>query len=254
MILTIDVGNSNCVLVLYDENYDLKYEHREDTLKIGTKQAFKVWMDGMLDPILKDFEVDDFALSCVVPSITSILIEILQDKLLRNGFILSMDEVKDFVVHLDHPQELGADLIATSYGAMRKFDMPCIIADLGSATKITVINEKFEFASGLILPGLKVAQSAMNAFIPHLPSIPLHFPEKLLGRDTISCMQAGLMFSTVDAIIGMSQRIEKALNIKCTKVLTGGLSVLLKEALEEFEYVPYLLNEGLLYLYLKKRA
>lgn len=254
MILTIDVGNSNCVLVLYDKAYKIHYSHREDTVKDSTPELINHWIDALIDPILTQFEIDDFALSCVVPSITHVLIHSLQNKLKQPGFILSMNEVGNFVVHLDNANELGADLIATSFGAMRKYPMPCIIADLGSATKITVVNEKSEFASGLILPGLKIAQLAMNAFIPHLPEIPLEFPKQLLGKDTIACMQAGLIYSNVDAIIGISQRIEKELDHKCTKVLTGGLSIIVKDALEEFNYEPYLLNEGLLYLYLKKHV
>lgn len=254
MILTIDVGNSNSVLVLYDLDYNIYYSHRENTVKDSTPELIDQWIDLLIDPILTQYKVDDFALSCVVPSIAPVLIHSLQKKLKKSGFVLNMNEVDDFVVHLDHAQELGADLIATSFGVMRKFQMPCIIADLGSATKITVVNEKSEFASGLILPGLKVAQLAMNAFIPHLPEIPLTFPKQLLGRDTIACMQAGLMYSNVDAILGISQRIEKELNQKCTKILTGGLSILIKDALEEFNYEPNLLNEGLLYLYLKKHV
>jgi type III pantothenate kinase len=254
MILTIDVGNSNSVLVLYDLDYKIYYSHREDTVKDSMPEIIDHWIDSLIDPILTQFKIDDFALSCVVPSITHVLIHSLQNKLKQPGFVLSMNEVENFVVHLDHAQELGADLIATSFGAMRKYQMPCIIADLGSATKITVVNEKSEFASGLILPGLKVAQLAMNAFIPHLPEIPLTFPKQLLGRDTIACMQAGLMYSNVDAILGISQRIEKELNQKCTKILTGGLSIVIKDALDEFNYEPNLLNEGLLYLYLKKHV
>lgn len=252
MILTIDIGNSNIVCVLYDRSFNHLYDVRLDTIKKDSCENYLSCVHSICEPILKKFEVDDFIMSCVVPSITDAMFEVFKQKLNCKGHLLSMQDVPEFIVQLDQPNELGADLIATSFGAFRKFKQPTIIIDMGSATKITVIDEKGEFASGLLLPGLKVAQNAMNAFIPHLPQIPLEMPQRLLGRDTISCMQAGLMYSTIDSIRGICLRIEEELNQTCIKVLTGGLSNIVKSALSDYEFEPFLLNEGLLQIYLKK--
>lgn len=252
MILTIDIGNSNIVCVLYDYDFNRLYDIRLDTLKIDQMSEYLKFVQQICEPLKKRYTIEDFIMSSVVPSITMLAMQAFQDELGCAGHLLSMAMVPDLVVHLDQANELGADLIATTFGALRKYKQPTIVVDMGSATKITVINAQKEFASGLLLPGLKVAQNAMNAFIPHLPSIPLEFPEQLLGRDTISCMQAGLMYSTIDSIIGISNRIEKELNQTCIKILTGGLSNVVKNSLTDYEFDPFLLNEGLMEIYFKK--
>lgn len=252
MILTVDIGNSNIVCVLYDHEQKRVYDIRLDTLKKEHKGDYPKIVNQILKPLKIAYEIEDFIMSCVVPSITEDAMKAFQEELGVQGHLLSMEMVPELVVHLDQANELGADLIATTYGALKHFDQPCIVVDMGSATKITAINAKGEFNSGLLLPGLKVAQNAMNAFIPHLPEIPLEFPQQLLGRDTVACMQAGLMYSTIDSIIGISQRIEKEFNANCVKVLTGGLSNVVKDALADYEFEPFLLNDGLIELYTKK--
>ncbi len=254
MILTVDIGNSNIVCVLYDKDQNRLYDIRLDTIKKEHKGDYPKIVNQILKPIKIAYEIDDFIMSCVVPSITEDAMKAFQAELNLDGHLLSMGMVPELVVHLDQANELGADLIATTYGALNHFDQPCIVIDMGSATKITAINSKGEFNSGLLLPGLKVAQNAMNAFIPHLPEIPLEFPKQLLGRDTIACMQAGLMYSTIDSITGICQRIEKEFNQDCVKVLTGGLSNVIKDAFPEYEFEPFLLNDGLIELYNKKLA
>jgi type III pantothenate kinase len=134
---------------------------------------------------------------------------------------------------------------------MAKYHTPIIVADLGSATKLSAINAKGEFAGGIIMPGLRIAQDALNRFIPHLPQIPLVIPKSVLGIDTITAMQAGLMFSTIDSIIGIACRIENEFDQECTKILTGGLSILIKDDTNSFVYEPFLLNEGLFEIYSK---
>ncbi len=252
MILTIDIGNSNIVCVLYDKDAKQLYDVRLDTIKQDHKGDYPKLVNQILKPLKIAYQIDDFILSCVVPSITEDVMKAFQSELNVNGHLLNMAMVPELVVHLDQANELGADLIATTYGALKHYDQPTIVIDMGSATKITAINAKGEFNSGLLLPGLKVAQNAMNAFIPHLPEIPLEFPKQLLGRDTIACMQAGLMYSTVDSIVGICKRIENEFNQDCIKVLTGGLSNVVKEALSDYEFEPFLLNDGLIDIYLKK--
>lgn len=252
MILTIDIGNSNIVCALYDKQAKRHYDIRLETVKKEHKGDYPKIVHQLLKPLKIAYEIEDFILSCVVPSITEDVMKAFQTELNVEGHLLSMAMVPELVVHLDQANELGADLIATTYGALKHFDLPCIVIDMGSATKITAINAKGEFNSGLLLPGLKVAQNAMNAFIPHLPEIPLEFPKQLLGRDTVACMQAGLMYSTIDSIVGICQRIDNEFKSDCIKILTGGLSNVVKDALSDYEFEPFLLNDGLIDIYLKK--
>lgn len=250
MILTIDIGNSNIVFAAYDSMKQRVYDARYETLKLGTVDQFKVYLEPLVNPILQVGSIEDFILSCVVPAITDQVLSALRDLLKVPGMNCTVDSAPDLEILLRNPREIGADLIATTIGAKQRFKQPVIIVDMGSATKITVVNPKGQFAGGLLLPGLKVSQDAMNQFIPHLPVIPLKMPFELLGLDTVSAMQSGLMYSTIDAVIGISNRIEAELLSPCTRVLTGGLANAVLSGLPQFQFEPFLLNEGLLAIYL----
>jgi len=251
MLLTIDIGNSNIVCVVYSNTKERLYDARYETIKEDVLSAYFNFVQEKLLPLKDKYQLEAFIVSNVVPSIDSVFFETTEKLLNIKGYRCTTDSVPEFEILLINPKELGADIIATSYGAMAKYDKPIIVADLGSATKLSAINRKGQFAGGIIIPGLRIAQDALNRFIPHLPTFSLEIPKSVLGNDTITAMQAGLMFSTIDSILGISKRIECEFNQNCTKILTGGLSVLIKDDTKSFVFEPFLLNEGLFEIYHK---
>jgi len=251
MLLTIDIGNSNIVCVVYSDSKEKLYDARFETIKEDVKSAYRDFVLNQIAPLKDKYNLEAFIVSSVVPSVDQVFFEAVETCLEIKGYKCTTETVSDFEILLTNPKELGADFIATSYGAMCKYNTPIVVADLGSATKLSAINSKGQFAGGIIMPGLRISQDALNRFIPHLPTIPLDIPKSVLGIDTITAMQAGLMFSTIDSINGIAQRIENEFNEKCTRILTGGLSVLIKDHTESFIYEPFLLNEGLYEIYRK---
>ncbi|MHB8096108.1 MAG: type III pantothenate kinase [Erysipelotrichaceae bacterium] len=251
MLLTIDIGNSNIVCVVYSDSKEKLYDARYETIKEDVKSAYRDFVLNQIYPLKDKYNLEAFIVSSVVPSVDQVFFEAVESSLNIKGYKCTTETVSEFEILLTNPQELGADFIATSYGAMCKYKTPIVVADLGSATKLSAINSKGQFAGGIIMPGLRISQDALNRFIPHLPTIPLDIPKSVLGIDTITAMQAGLMFSTIDSINGIAQRIENEFNEKCTRILTGGLSVLIKDHTESFIYEPFLLNEGLYEIYRK---
>ncbi len=251
MLLTIDIGNSNIVCVVYSDSKEKLYDARYETIKEDIKSAYNDFVLNQILPLKEKYNLEAFIVSSVVPSVDQVFFDTVEMNLEIKGFKCNTETVSEFEILLTNPKELGADFIATSYGAMCKYNTPIIVADLGSATKLSAINSKGQFAGGIIMPGLRISQDALNRFIPHLPTIPLDIPKSVLGIDTITAMQAGLMFSTIDSITGIAQRIENEFNEKCTRILTGGLSVLIKDHTESFIYEPFLLNDGLFEIYKK---
>lgn len=251
MLLTIDIGNSNIVCVVYSSTKEQLYDARYETIKDDILTSYHNFVQDKLLPLKDLFHLEAFIVSSVVPSVDKVFFETTENILNIKGYRCTTESVPEFEILLTNPHELGADFIATSYGAMAKYDKPIIVADLGSATKLSAINRKGQFAGGIIMPGLRIAQDALNQFIPHLPTIPLEIPKSVLGIDTITAMQAGLMFSTIDSILGISKRIECEFNQNCTKILTGGLSILIKDDTKSFVFEPFLLNEGLFEIYTK---
>ena len=249
MILTIDVGNSNIVLVGYDTLRRPIYNARYETLKDESTFSFQLFIQDILKPIQSLESIEDFILSSVVPSITEKLLKEFQKTLNIKGHLCSIDSVPLLTVHLEEPRDIGADLIATSIGALRLNHLPAIVVDMGSATKITLVDAPNVFEGGLILPGLKISQDALNQFIPHLPHIPLEVPQEVMGHSTIEAMQSGLMYSAIESVIGISNRIEQSLGKPCYRYLTGGLSNPVKAYLPMFQFEPFLLNDGLIEIY-----
>lgn len=245
MLITIDIGNSNIVCAVYSNKKERLYDKRFETIKENIEVAYPEFVKEELLFLKERFDCEAVMLSNVVPAIDQVLFNALKEGLGIHVYRCDLSTVPNFKVMLDDPRELGADFIATSFGAMAKYPLPIIVADLGSATKVSALNQGGDFAGGIIMPGLRIAQDALNRFIPHLPQIPLVVPKSVLGSDTITAMQAGLMYSTIDSIEGIARRIETCFNAKCSKILTGGLSVLVHNETNDFVYEPYLLNEGL---------
>ncbi len=245
MLLTIDIGNSNIVVVCYNDQKERHFEARYETVKVDEAVYYSKWIAQELLPLKSSLSIDRFILSSVVPKITETFLSLLKEILKIDGQNCSLELVKHFEVKLSQPSDIGADFIATSYGAFARFKMPCVIADLGSATKLSALSKEFVFEGGVILPGIKISRDALNTFIPHLPTIAIKVPVSVIGKDTIHAMESGLMYGHIDAVKGIAERMAKELGHKTTKILTGGFSNLVHTYLEEFEFVPFLLNEGL---------
>lgn len=244
MILTIDVGNSNTVLIGYD-NDEIVYKKRMITEKKNVKEYYDVMFD------IKE-HVEHVILSCVVPAVFNVLIETVEELFECEVFVVNSETVPSLNILLENPKEIGADFIATSMGAMAKYDLPFIVADVGSATKLTYTDELGSFRGGAILPGLGVAMKALHDFIPHLPAVEIEMPAEPIGKSTSLAIQSGIMFGLIGQVEGIAERMEAQRGIKCVKIITGGYATLIKDHLDDFVYDPNLLNDGLYAIYKKE--
>ena len=244
MILTIDVGNSNTVVIGYD-NDEVVYRKRMITEKKNVKEYYQSMFDI-------NEKVEQVVLSCVVPAVYEVLIKTMEKMFNCDVFVVNSKTVPSLNILLENPLEIGSDFIATSMGAMAKYDMPFIVADVGSATKLTYTDEEGSFLGGAILPGLGVSLKALHEFIPHLPVIDIKMPENAIGNSTSAAIQSGIMYGLIGQIEGISKRMESQRGKKCVKIITGGYASLIKDYLDEFVYDPDLLNDGLYAIYKKE--
>lgn len=246
MILTVDIGNSNTVLVGYNKNKEIVYKHRVLTFKKET--------DSLLRKLLMELklEVEAVVISCVVPSILDTISNVFEEVYQIKPIIINGHTIDKLEINIETPTELGADLIATSVGAISKTTTPVIVADIGSASKITLTNKGNVYEGGIILPGIGSSLQSMVDMIPHLPKVDLELPSTVIGKNTIHAIQSGMLYGIVAQIEGLSNQIETEVGIKCTRILTGGYSILFKDLLPEFQYEDDLVNDGLIEIYLKK--
>ena len=245
MLLTIDIGNSNIVVVVYDQNKNRLFDKRYETIKENVEAFYTQWIVQELWPLKQSVGIDRFIISSVVPKVTPDFLRLLPRLLEIDGVNLSLDLVPEFKVKLKQPNEIGADFIATSYGAFAKHKMPCVIADLGSATKLTALSQEYVFEGGVIIPGIKISRDALSSFIPHLPSIMIEVPKTVIGKDTIHAMESGLMYGHIDSVIGIAERMAKEMGQPAIKIVTGGFSNVVHPYMTDFVFEPFLLNDGL---------
>lgn len=252
MIVTIDIGNSNIVIVVYDDNQNRITELREETKKQRAKEYYRNLLQKI--KLSVNQKVDGVIIASVVPKVTETVLELSQQVFKVKPYHVKVSNIPEFVIHLDNPDELGADFIATAYGVIAKGKYPAVIADMGSATKLSVISESKQFTGGVIIPGIEVSSHALVQFIPHLPKIELRLPKEVIGHDTISAMQSGLLYGVIGSIEGIANRIEKQARHKMYRFLTGGYANIVFHEMLEFDFEPYLLNDGLYYLYTEKKV
>lgn len=253
MILTVDVGNSNLVAVVYDLNKKRIYDERLETQKENVVHYYKRWLDELFSRSVRKETLTGVVLSSVVPAITDDLIRLLKEYTSCEVYVVSASKLRDFKIHLKQRDHIGADFIATSYGAMAKYPLPAVVADLGSATKISVINELKEFKGGVIVPGIGISIDALIRFIPHLPAIDLTLPAHVIGSDTIEAMQSGVLYGAIATVEGLADKIEEELGRPVTRLITGGYAKIIYGAMPKFTYDEFLLSEGLYEIFIKEK-
>ena len=225
MILAIDIGNTNITLGGY-KGEELVFVSRMYTARNKTSDEFAT---GLLDIIhLNNIFPEDFdaaVLSSVVPQLTDIFSRAVFRIIRKHPVIVGEKNYGGLKVEVLPVSQLGADLIAGCVGALSKYPTPCLVADLGTATKLLVLDKRGYFSGCIIAPGVKVSLDALASSAALLPSISFTKPEKVIGTNTIECMQSGSVYGTAAMLDGLIKRIKKELNEdNVTVVATGGYS------------------------------
>jgi len=127
-------------------------------------------------------------------------------------------------VLMDNPSSVGTDLIVGAVAGINRYPVPLILIDMGTATTICVVNENKQYIGGMILPGIGVSMNSLTSRTAQLPRISLDPPKRLIGKNTVECMQSGALYGNASCIDGMVDRIQEELGQEATIVATGGLA------------------------------
>ncbi len=250
MILVIDLGNSNIVMGLYEDSV-LKATFRTNSDVKKSEDEYAAIIRNFLNiNQVKSSDVQDVIFASVVPPLRAVIILAINNVFNKMPILLAAGTKTGLMIKADTPNEVGADLIAGSVAAIKKYGSPTIVVDLGTATKFIVINGKGEFCGAVIAPGVRVSAEALVQRTAQLPHIELVAPAKVIGRNTPDCMNSGSIYGAASMIDGMVNKIQKELNMKCTLVATGGLAYRVIPYCEErFIIDDHLLLDGLYYIY-----
>lgn len=249
MILLIDVGNTNIVFGFANDN-EIVNTFRFKSIRDMTTDEYYIVVKSLLD----EYEIKDVIISSVVPIITSALKKLIKKYLKKEPIILGPGVKTGIEVKCDDPKSVGADLICDSIGAMKYFD-ESIVIDLGTATKYLYIkNNKFLGCS--IAPGVSISMKALINNAALLPSVELQTPKKILGTNTINCMQSGVIIGAACQVDGMIDRIMDEINNHNVNIIaTGGLSELIVPLCKhKITRIENLTLYGLLEIYKKNQV
>ena len=254
-LLALDIGNTQTVLGLYIDN-KLVMDWRVGTHRHFTADEYTIILKDLfrLLPEGNAPRLDGVAISCVVPPLLPVM-----DKLFRKYYdivplVISAEMDCGLPLEVDNPSEVGADRIVNSVAGFSKYGGPLIIVDFGTATTFDVVSERGEFLGGAITPGIAISLDALFNQTSKLPKVELVRPKKVIGKNTVSVMQAGIYYGYVGLVDGIVSRMKTELQQEATVVATGGFSSLLAPSSETIDHVSGNLTlEGLKIIYNRQK-
>ncbi len=250
MLLAIDIGNTNVVLGVFEE------ERLRESWRIGTKASITADEYAVIVKDLFAFsgidfrQIDGIIISTVVPPLLSIMSEMARKYFKLEPMVVTSELKTGITLSYENPREIGADRIVNAAAAFRLYGGPLIIIDFGTATTFCAVTKKGEYLGGAITPGVKISAEALYQRAAKLPRVELTRPRTIIGRDTVSAMQAGILYGYAGLVDGIVERMKKELSPDARVIATGGLAELVTpETRSAIEVRPNLTLEGLQFIY-----
>jgi len=246
MLLTIDVGNTNTVLGVFD-GAALRAHWRLTTRREQTADEYGILLRNLFAGSgLEPRAVDAVALASVVPPLTPVLVELSREYLGREPLVIGPGVKTGMPILYEPPGDVGADRIVNGVAAFAAYGGPVIVVDFGTATTFDVITRKGEYAGGVICPGIGISADALFQRAARLPRVDVRHPGKVVGRSTVGSMQSGLYFGYAAMCEGLIAKIRAELGEPARVVATGGLAGTLASEIPSIEAVdPVLTLTGL---------
>ncbi|MGE7907813.1 type III pantothenate kinase [Peribacillus sp. NPDC094092] len=254
MIFVLDVGNTNTVLGVYDEDI-LKYHWRIETSRHKTEDEYGMVIKSLLQHEGLSFDqFDGIIISSVVPPIMFALERMCQKYFGIKPLIVGPGIKTGLNIKYENPREVGADRIVNAVAGIHEYGSPLIIVDFGTATTYCYINEDKQYMGGAIAPGINISTEALYSKAAKLPRIEISRPEGIIGKNTVSAMQAGILYGYVGQVEGIVNRIKAQSNLEPTVIATGGLAGLIANESTVIDVVePFLTLKGLQLIYKRNR-
>ncbi|KXB93140.1 type III pantothenate kinase [Megasphaera hutchinsoni] len=254
MLLVIDVGNTNIVLGVF-QGEELLDHWRLSTERLRTTDEYGVLIRNLfyLNGVNAD-AIDAIIISSVVPPVMPTLERMCQRYFGLVPLVIGPGVKTGMDIKYDNPREVGADRIVNAVGAYHKYGGPVIIIDFGTATTFCAVDKKGNYLGGAICPGIGISTEALVQRTAKLPRIEIKRTPRVICRNTVESMQAGVFYGFVGQVDGLISRIREELGAKAKVVATGGLAVVIAPATKSIDVVePLLTLEGLRVIYERNR-
>lgn len=247
MILVVDIGNTNIVTGVYDGN-DIVGSWRMVTRSEKTSDEYGIYILNLLKySNLDKSKIKSAIVSSVVPNVMHSFENALRKYFNIEPIIVGPGIKTGITISTDNPREVGADRIVGLVAAYDMYGGPLIVIDFGTATTYDVVSEKGEFKYGITSPGIQITADALWQRTAQLPSVEIKKPDSILAKNTVTSIQAGLVYGYIGQVEYIIKKIKEEMKIENMKVVaTGGLGRIIYDETDVIdEYDPQLLFKGL---------
>lgn len=226
MHILIDIGNSTIVIAMADSGCEINSAWRFKTLKDETVSFFRYELKaGIKKYGIQISDIETITISSVVPEVNDYIAQAIIDITgITPHFFNLNDALRTIDIDIESPSQLGKDRLADAVGAVLCHGVPAIVIDMGTATTVGVIDENKCFKGGMIIPGVKTSLKALSTKASQLPMVSIEKPGHIIGRNTLECMQSGILYGNAAMVDGIIDRIRPTLHGDVKVIATGGMA------------------------------
>jgi type III pantothenate kinase len=252
MLLTIDVGNTNTVLGVFEGERVIEH-WRIATDPARTADEIAVVLRGLLgqSSALRDLDITGIALCSTVPSVLHEMREMCRRYYGGVPALIVEPGVRTGVsVRMDNPKEVGSDRIMNAVAAVHLYGGPAIVVDFGTSTNFDAVSARGEFVGGALAPGIEISVDALSRRAAQLLKVELTRPPRVVGKNTVEALQSGIIFGFAGQVDGIARRMAAELSPgspgSVTVIATGGLAPLILDEIDVIDkHEPWLTLIGL---------
>ncbi|MGI6139142.1 MAG: type III pantothenate kinase [Candidatus Hydrogenedentales bacterium] len=250
MLFVVDIGNSHTVLGLYKEK-ELLGQWRVFTSNYRTGDELSILLTMLLQSIqVNQQEITGCCVSSVVPPLNGAIQYVCKRAFGIEALMVEPGVKTGVMLQCENPREVGADRIANAVGALEEYPGPLIVIDFGTAITFDVITERMEWLGGVIAPGIQLSADSLFERCARLPRVDIVAPKEVIGRNTVTNIQAGLTYGYADMVDGIVGRICKELGRDAKVIATGGYARRISSVSKRIDLVdPLLTLKGLRAIY-----
>ncbi|MFB6469346.1 type III pantothenate kinase [Cytobacillus sp. Hz8] len=254
MIFVFDIGNTNIVLGVY-KGEELIHHWRIETNRHKTEDEYGMIIRSLFEHGNLTFEdIDGIIISSVVPPIMFAIERMCEKYFHIKPLIVGPGIKTGLNIKYENPREVGADRIVNAVAAIHEYGSPLIIVDFGTATTYCYVNEEKQYMGGAIAPGINISTEALYSRAAKLPRIEIARPDHIVGKNTVSAMQSGILYGYVGQVEGIVKRMKVQSREKPMVVATGGLANLIAHESDVIDVVdPLLTLKGLKLIYKRNK-
>jgi len=230
MLLVLDIGNSNTVIGVYDKD-ELIHHWRVVTRRAGTADEYGITIKQLMRHAdVSCADIEGIAISCVVPPILPMLSELGTNFFKIDPLLVGPGVKTGMAIRVDNPKDVGADRIVNAVAAHNLLNTSAIVVDFGTATTFDYVSENGTFEGGIIAPGMAISTDALFKQASKLPRVELVKPKKVIGKNTVSAMQSGIVYGYAGLVDSLIDRIKDEVKNdmpdepKPVVIATGGLA------------------------------